>query len=262
MFRLQPTDEEQAKEAAKFAVDHSAGAIWVVEDVVTNFVYSNYLAQEFVKQVQLEMKPSKVLLWTTNREVPFPEAVKALGINWVFFAGSWSNGVILIRQVKEIWKDKPNKPTVLLSASCAHPELLKEGGADMKGAYLIDPMPASQFLKEGFGHWGIRASQLSIDLIQDANDNFEDLSREKGGLWSTLRGFVGVHWVADARNALRTLMEHAVNDPEEHFYYLDGQKYSFKRDGTGTNPAFYMWRVSNDIKFTDIAAVAANNAGE
>src|ERR1700730_15725388 len=114
VFRLPPTDEEQAKRAADFTVGQSPGAIWVVEDTVWNPVYSNYLAQEFGKEVQHEMKPSKVLLWTTNREIPFPEAVKALGINWVFFAGSWSNGLILIRQVNEIWKDAPRKPTCLL----------------------------------------------------------------------------------------------------------------------------------------------------
>jgi hypothetical protein len=73
--------------------------------------------------------------------------VKSLKIDWVFFAGDWSNCLILIRQVNEMWKDKPsNKPNIMLSNSCANKELLQdalEGGDDMKQVYLTHPMRAT-----------------------------------------------------------------------------------------------------------------------
>ncbi|MDQ6702020.1 MAG: ABC transporter substrate-binding protein [Pseudomonadota bacterium] len=270
VFRLSPTDDEQAKRAAKFIHDRNAKAIWVVEDVVTNTAYSNYLAQAFVKEVhQLKaskLKTSKVLLWTTNLEHPPADAVKALKIDWVFFAGHWSNCLILIRQANEIWKDNPLvKPNIMLSNSCASKELLQdawEGGDDMKQVYLTHPMRATDFnTTEGFGLYGKLAYQLLEQLIQASNEKLQELhnAKEKGRpwynrLWYSLREKESVHRIAAARRALYDVMEQAVRS-KAPFDLDEDHKYTFDIDGTGKNISFQVWqvqKVGNELKFNDI----------
>jgi len=272
VFRLSPTDDQQAEKAAEFAVEHGARAIWVVGDVVVNPIYSRYLAQEFVSQVHerssqlhekrqvyekrqaYENKSSKVLLWTTNLEHPSADVVvKALRIDWVFFAGSPANCLILTRQVKEIWRDQPNKPNILLSNSCASSELLKQGSEDMKEAFLTHPMLASDFNKQGFAYRGTQASQLLQQLIRGADYDFRALSGKNGGMWYYLRLIFGSHSVVDARNALNAFMEQAVNS--EQSFILEDNRYTFNRDGTVKETPFHVWQVqtvSNEIKFKDV----------
>jgi branched-chain amino acid transport system substrate-binding protein len=95
------------------------------------------------KRQAYEMKASKVLLWTTNLEPPSADVVKELGIDWVLFAGSSSNCLIITRQVKAIWKDQPHKPKVLLTSSCANLELLRQGGRGYH-ASIFDTSDAGQ----------------------------------------------------------------------------------------------------------------------
>jgi hypothetical protein len=159
----------------------------------------------------MRRKLAKVLLWTTNREPPSTDVVKVLGIDWVFFAGSSSNCLILNRQLKEIWKDKSNKPKVLLSSSCASSELLQQGGEDIKQAFLTHPMLASDFKNRGYEVRGLQAYQLLQQLITGADYGFRDLSSKYGGIWYYANWVFGFHRVADARNALRAFMEQAVD---------------------------------------------------
>jgi hypothetical protein len=290
VFRLSPTDDQQAEKAAEFAIEHDARAIWVEEDVVENPVYSRYLAQEFIRQIHerssqqhekrqayaelqlrekrqvyekrqsvyekrqsYENKSSKVLLWTTNMEQPSPDiVVKALRIDWVFFAGSPASCLILTRQVKEIWRDQSNKPSILLSNSCASPELLKQGFEDIKEAFLTNPMLASDFNKQGFAYRGTQAAQLLQQLIRGANYDFRALSGKNGGIWYYLRLIFGSHSVVDARHALNAFMEQAVNS--EQSFILEDKRYTFNRDGTVKESPFHVWQVqtvSNEITFND-----------
>lgn len=250
VFRLSPTDERQAAMAADFAVKHGAKAIWVVEDAL-NSVYSRDLAREFIKQVH-ERRSSRVLLWTRNEEIPSADAVKALGIDWVFFAGHWSNGLILTRQVKEIWKGQP-RPSILLSDWCVDPALIEQGGADMDGAYFTHPMRADDFNRIGYTFWGDHAYRLLRQLIQDTDSRFGELASRKGELGYYLRWVAGFHNVADARNALHAFMEESVN--LNRTFDLDGYRYTFTRDGTPVEPSFHVWqvqKVDGEVKFMDI----------
>jgi len=290
VFRLSPTDNKQAERAAEFVIHQGAKNIWVVEDVITNNIYSRYLAQEFVHQVhtkhqaqvQVQAKNqvrerrsvydanqsstniqpyekrvsrseySKVVLWTTNMAPPSTDVLHALKIGWVFFAGSASNCLILTRQVNEVWKDQ-TKPDVLLASSCANPELLKQGGEDIKQAYLTHPMLASDFNERGFEIRGAQAFQLLSQLIANTDYEFSTHAAKQGGVWYYVRWVLGIHRVGDARNALRAFMEQAVNS--DHPFLLDGQRYTFNRDGTAKETEFHVWQVltpSKESKFTDV----------
>src|SRR5262249_10059576 len=50
VFRLSPTDDDQAKKAVEFAMSKGAKTFWVIEDP-TNPVYANFLARKFVENV-------------------------------------------------------------------------------------------------------------------------------------------------------------------------------------------------------------------
>jgi hypothetical protein len=132
-----------------------------------NSIYSHYLAQEFIRKVhqgsqgvnerpqvlaengiqekrqvheksqvlderqtneQINEKKSRVLLWTTNVEVPHADVMRALGVDWVFFAGAPANCLIITRQVREIWKDPAKPPPLLLGDGCVSDELLPQAG--------------------------------------------------------------------------------------------------------------------------------------
>jgi hypothetical protein len=112
ILQLSPTDDQQAQAAAEFLSTRKAKAVWVVEDT-DNSVYSNYLANAFIRAVQTrntngkkmndeETNGEKIVLWSTNKSPPTAQAIRELNINWVFFAGRRQNGLILVTQLHAI----------------------------------------------------------------------------------------------------------------------------------------------------------------
>jgi hypothetical protein len=192
---------------------------------------------------QLNGNKSRVLLWTTNLEIPCVDVVKALKIDWVFFAGVPRDCLILTRQVKEMSKDREPKerPKILLGNACANWELLPEGGEDVKEAFLTHPMAASDFNKDGFGPRGTQAFQLLQQLIEGADYNFRELSRRNGAIGYYIHWILGIHSVADARNVLRSYMEQAVIT--EKPFLLGKDSHTFNGDGTAREIGFHMWKV-------------------
>jgi len=205
VFRLFPTDTDQAIDAAKFFCDQHAKSIWVVEDT-TNPTYSEYLAREFLKDVYKEHPELKVILWSNNLNLP-PYSVDKLGIDWVFFAGNWQNALILVRQLKALPGDK--KPKLLLSDASADPFLLKYGGDEVNGVYLLHPMSPDVFTKDGYVAVGEEASKLSVELVRKVHENFKDLAYEAAPVPYTLRKWLGLHRVSDARRAMTQYMSKA-----------------------------------------------------
>lgn len=135
VFRMSPTDDNQARKAANFATDKlGSKSFWVVEDV-TNPVYSSYLVSQFVKNIQ--ESGQKVLLWSENLTIPSVETLRAFRPDCVFFAGDWSNALILIRQVRTINLGAQ----IILSDGAADNILLNQGGWDVNGIYLLHPFP-------------------------------------------------------------------------------------------------------------------------
>ena len=75
VFRLSPTDEDQAETAVRFAIQEGATSFLVVRDT-ENTVYSSYLANQFVRRIH-ELGKS-VVLSTTDSAVLHPEVLEAL----------------------------------------------------------------------------------------------------------------------------------------------------------------------------------------
>lgn len=243
VYRLSPDDDMQAGEAAKFAIDHGARSFWVVEDS-SNPVYSGYLARKFISDVHQEAR-AKVLLWSTNLDIPPPEAIKALKVDWVFFAGFWENALILIRQLKAIL------PTyhVLLSDYCMDQALINQGGSDVNGVYLTFQLAPGSYDAKGSGYavYGIDAHKLVSQLLREVDDQktFSRLATQadKHGYW--LRKFLGIRRVKDARNVLDLRMKEDAASVKHVFDLGEGSVHFGYDDGIITTASFHVWQITN-----------------
>lgn len=239
VFRLSPTDDKQAETAADFIISNKGKKIWVVEDASNN-VYSSYLASEFIKQIHIKNESSKVILWSMDKEILSFDTVKTLGIDWIFYAGNWSNSLILIHQISEIWKNQ-TMPSILLSDWNVDKAFLNQEAVNMKKVFFTHTMKAEDYNKEGYGYWGKLAHQLLKQLVQNADEEFDELVSERSGPAYYIRRLVNFRDVADARNALYRVMEKSVN--LEKPFDLGEQQYIFRRDGAGIKNLYHVWRV-------------------
>lgn len=245
LFRLSPTDDVQAKSAVEYAIREST-AFWVVEDT-SNSVYSKYLALEFINKAQQAGKA--VLLWSTNSTIPSVETFKALRINCVFFAGPWSNALILIRQIKAISSGE-KMPMIILSDASVDQNLIDQGKDDVEGVYLTHPLKASQYKDQGYELYGKDAYAVVEELIKDANAGFASIMKKQNRLSYWSKRLLKIHRVSDARFAIKSVMEDAVMNRRTFNGTLDG-KYIFKKDGTREEAHFHVWQIKNR-KFEEI----------
>jgi len=242
VFRLFPTDDNQAKVAADFIAKQKPKSIWIVEDT-SNPTYSQYLARTFQYAVYDSQPSVKVVLWSNNLNLP-PYAVDKLGIDWVFFAGDWRNALVLIRQLQAMQGTKTAK--VLLSDASADKLLLKYGGADVEGVYLLHPLSADAFNLKGYAGVGMEAYEVADTLISSAHQDFDKLATEAAPIGYRLRKWLGLRRVSDERRALARFMETAVNNELP----LTGSQIKMRRDDSRSvirkDASFHVWRIAHN----------------
>lgn len=208
VFRLFPTDDNQAQVAAEFVGKQGARSVWVVEDT-SNPAYSQYLARAFLN-VAYETQPSlKVILWSNNLSLP-PYSVDKLGIDWVFFAGEWRNALVLVRQLHAMQGTKNAR--VLLSDASADKLLLQYGKEDVEGVYLLHPLTAEVFNRDEYAAVGNEASSLTRQLIEAVHERFDELAGEGAPVGYRVRKWLGLRRVSDARRAVARYMAMTVNN--------------------------------------------------
>ncbi|MCP5274030.1 MAG: ABC transporter substrate-binding protein [Burkholderiales bacterium] len=242
VFRLWPTDDEQAAKAGQFAIGNNHNVLWVVEDE-HNPVYSKYLASRFVQWVQ--ENNGKVVLWSTNMSVPPAETLRKLEIDFVFFAGDWSNALILINQIKRIFPYN-QRPTLFLSDAAVNPQLITYGKNDLDGLdiYLTFPLSSAQYFENGFKAIGKDARSIVNTLIDETNEHFIADRRENASFKYWILVLLNRHEVEDARIVLKSRMESAVRDDKvfENKSTLD--KYQFVSDnGKNLLAQWHIWKV-------------------
>jgi branched-chain amino acid transport system substrate-binding protein len=240
VFRMWPTDDTQASEAGQFAISNKHSALWVVEDE-HNPVYSQYLAQRFVQWAQ--ENNGKVALWSTNMSVPSAESLKKLDIDFVFFAGDWSNALILINQIKRLFPEN-RRPTLFLSDAAVNPQLITYGENELDGLgiYLTFPLTSGQYFSDGFKTIGKDARFIVDWLIDDTNQYFGTDRREQASLKYWTLQLLKRHSVEDARTVLNSRMEKAVRD--DKIFESASDRYQFVRDnGKNTLAYWHVWKV-------------------
>jgi branched-chain amino acid transport system substrate-binding protein len=244
VFRLFPTDDNQAEVAANFIAKQGAKSVWVVADT-SNPTYSEYLARKFLTDVY-DVQPSlKVILWSTSLNLP-PYAVDKLGIDWVFFAGNWQNALVLVRQLHAM--PGTEKAKVLLSDASVDNLLLKYGGPDVEGVYLLHPLSADLFNKKGYIGVGEEAYSLATTLINNVHDQFDQLATDEAPLGYRVRKWLGLHRVSDARRAVAHYMAIAVHNKNE--FLLPNGTITMVQDEHRAvirkEASFHVWRIDHN----------------
>jgi branched-chain amino acid transport system substrate-binding protein len=245
VFRLFPTDDNQAAVAAKFFADQGATKVWVVQDTA-NPTYSEYLARAFLKAAYDHQPQLKVILWSNNLSLP-PYSVEKLGIDWVFFAGDPMNALVLVRQIKALQLAKP--PRVLLSDASADKSLVTYGKGELEGVYLMHPLSPVVFTQTGYEIVGDEASKLTVDLVAKAHEDFDHLATDTAPVSYRLRKLFGLHRVSDARRAIAQYMSVAVlngnpltpGDSPISMTRANGNGPVIRKDAS-----FHVWKIEND----------------
>jgi branched-chain amino acid transport system substrate-binding protein len=251
-MRLSPTDEMQAEKAAKFAVSRATN-FWVVNDT-DNSVYSSYLAREFTSQVNRLNK--RVILPSTNQSVPSIDALKALKIDGVFFAGEWADALILIRQVRALAAagafPSAHGPMVMLSDGSVDKALLQKGGKEVNNIFLTHPLKASEYndKNKAYAQYGKSAYTLVQKLIEQANNKFGDIRRNQAWLTYWVRQVLNMHRVSDARAVLDEVIQKLVTQ-ENGLNSLTDCKYHRNEAGVESTSGFNVWQIVAG-KFTDV----------
>jgi branched-chain amino acid transport system substrate-binding protein len=250
VFRLFPTDDNQAEVGAKFVASRHASSVWIIEDT-SNPTYSHYLARAFLDELYERYSKINVVLWSNNSSLP-PYAVDRLGFDWVFFAGDWRNALILLRQLQAI--PGIRKPNVLLSDGAVDDRLKTLGGSSLEGVFLLHPLSADLFNKSGNSVVGQEAHALSSSLIDGVDRDFDRLATDSAPAGYRVRKWLGLRRVSDARRALSRFMARAVNNGLA-LGSSDGTIMMGKDTKTRAvirrNASFHVWRVEQG-RFTEV----------
>jgi ABC-type branched-subunit amino acid transport system substrate-binding protein len=239
VFRLFPTDVDQAREAAEFISKQNPRAVWVIEDT-GNPTYSHFLASEFLKDAD-ELKPAlRVLLWSTNMNLP-PYADDRMGIDWVFFAGDWRSALVAIRQLRAM--PGSSGANVLLSDAAVDKQLYETGGRDVEGVYLLFPLAVKDFNASEYKAVGEEALSLTRALVHQGAENFSLYAMENARAGYFLRELLGLRRVSDARRVISQVMTTAVVNGTS---LVPGVAME-KKDGfvIRKDARFYVWKVKN-----------------
>ena len=239
VFRLSPTDDTQARAAAEFMINRrGTDSCWVVEDS-SNPIYARYLALQFIRQMQLKGK--KVLLWTPNLAAPDIESFRTLKADCVFFAGEWSNALMLIQQVRRIARalGPGADPTILLSDWAAEKPLVEIGGDLVNDVFLVHPMESNL---GDYALTGQDARAVVDALLDEASRRFSTIAKKNGGLAYRLRSLLRMHRIADARRVLAQVMHCTVHRGYE-FDLEAGRHARFTYQTTNDLASFHIWTV-------------------
>jgi len=244
VFRLSPTDDQQAKTAADFAINKKGSStFWVVEDT-DNPVYSQYLSGEFIDVVHKQGK--QVVARFNNLTIPPIETGELLKTDCVFFAGKSSNALILIRQIRALWNEA-QLPTIILSDWAVGSDLIQQGGRDVEGIYLTHQLSADLYNNFGYALYGADAAGIVNELISDANEKFSKRARGRGAIGFWLKRLFNIKRVNDARFVLNGLMQEAMTG--RVFKSAKTQEeYRFHRNAIREGSVFRIWTI-RDGKF-------------
>ena len=257
VFRLSPTDEDQARVGAAFVLSKKAKAIWVAESG-DNPVYSNFLATRFIDEIEKQSNGScRVVLWSKKVDDIAIRAVEQFGIDWVFLAGDWRTGMVLSRQLEGI--KKSHAVSVLLSDSAMDPELAAAATQSAAPIYVMFPLAARNF-KTAYKVYAADAATVVRSLIAEANRDFERYAKEGNEVKRGFHRLLGLKRASDARNAIATVMQRA-----EHYRdtlpmdLTDLPGAHFDTAGLIEGRRFEVWQVAGGA-FQDAVGLP-NNAG-
>lgn len=247
VFRLSPTDDLQAVAAVDLVVANEAESCWVVEDT-TNTVYSSFLAQAFMENAG--RKNRKVVGRSIVGNPPSAESFRLHQVDCVFYAGSWSNALMLVHQVRAIVGSIGMPlPLIILSDGAADPRLLEQGRDALDGVYLTHTMTAENYVTQRYRGYGQDAFHIASELILEIDRRSNGSFRDSGPSSLRLGRLFGGTNGADARELMQEVMRRAVE--AEYVFMTPEQSYRFLQDGSPAGLGFHIWQI-RDGEFQDI----------
>jgi len=240
VFRLWPTDKEQAEAVVDFAISKGKRVFWIIEDQAPQMaVYSHYLAEEIVKRLQ--GAGQTVRLWSRNQSIPPAETVRSLEIDAVIFPGMASSALILVSQLRKIWKDK-NAPDIFLTDASLDYLILTERRHlnTLNNVYVSHPALVAcediGSMKGPFSETGklaADAGMIARELIERASHNLKT-------------SFLNRLGVQDVRELRRAVIDEMA---KPHIYQgIEGREYKFREGGLDEGAGFKLWQIQ-DGKF-------------
>jgi branched-chain amino acid transport system substrate-binding protein len=173
--------------------------------------------------------------------------------NCIFFAGTASNALILIRQIRAFAKSAlMPAPMVILSDSAVDKNILASGGTDIDGTFLIYPWLAKEFATDQDGTKVIgRDARLVVDtLLEESSRKHAQIRKGHGWLGYSLRTMFGMHRAKDARNTIDSVIQRSMQDGTR--YALSGdRKAQFTSKFKNEVASFHIWRVEAG-RFQDV----------
>ena len=247
VLRLSPTDEDQAETAVRFASQNDATSFLVVKDS-ENPVYSTYLANQIVREIH-ERKKS-VMLSTTDAVIHLrPEVLEALKVDCILFVGEYHKALMLIRWTTRIYEQNKNssqkRPMIILSDWSADPKLPEIGGDDVEGVFLTHPRSAAEVgdAEIGYRGYGRDTAWILEKLLIKTNE----ILSKRTDLFITLKNWLGIHRVSDARQVLAQAMIQLPGLKGSP----SGEEYVFDRKGHLSGGQFHVW-VVKDGKYEEV----------
>lgn len=154
ILRLSPTDDNQARRAAEFALreiqkieeraetpipeqQEQEQIFWVLSDK-SSPGYSEYLTRKFIAEIYesdycQKNQAAKILLLPENFLPPSIDTLEKFNVHDIYFAGDWQNALVLIRELNAIKKNGRENTlnSIILSDSSATQNLLDHGRFDL-----------------------------------------------------------------------------------------------------------------------------------
>ena len=243
VFRLSPNDDVQAETAFEFAHSKGAKTFWIVQDDLSNTVYSAYLADKFMERAQ--SRETRVLLRTSPTFFVPSSTIDPLKIDWIFFAGGWRSALLFIRQLNAMHFAGAH---IILSDACATKALLDAAtGKELEGVYVTHPLDAKTFNEKHNSAYAEDSLALVKQLLEKAGSDPTDAMATRGGPMYRLRRLLGIHRVGDARNAII----HAMHVMWGEKLRLMHGNALFDKDGARIDSKFHIWKIEKN-NFVDV----------
>ncbi len=260
IYRLWPTDIQQANSIAKYSAASKSENVWVVEDHWTNPLYSHFLAEQVVAGLQSQkLLGVNVVLWSLNENLLSKQTLLDLGIDSIIFVGVATNALIFVSQINQLYcKDKgqpdcPGKPKMFLTDAALELEVIQNSISAFEGIYFTHPELVTC---KPIGENKNSTTLLRIDYIAgDAALIAKQIIKEaekyiKPPLY---RKILGIQSVEDIRKAIIVAMNNSKfqdeDNPGKHFNRVprpnetDTVQYHFDKEGINKDASFQLWQV-------------------
>jgi hypothetical protein len=134
-------------------------------------------------------------------------------------------------------------PHIILSDGAINNRLLKLGGRDVEGVFLIFPVPFNRFQGQQYAVFGRDARDVLSRTLERTQAEYSSLAGENGGFKRSINWLVGLKRVGDARGAIRAFMRHSAG--KEMFVLSDQTTLEFDQRGSPKNRTFNLWQIKN-----------------